>query len=57
MRIGVVDEGQEALDHVEWGIVLAQGEKGVGTVAFLRRRGTGDTAGPHRRGPRRGAIR
>jgi hypothetical protein len=40
MCVRVVDEGQEALDHVEWGIVLAQGQKVVGTVALLRRCGT-----------------
>jgi hypothetical protein len=43
----VVDEGEETLDHVEWGRVLVQGEKVVGTTALLGRCGTGvaDTHG------------
>jgi hypothetical protein len=43
MRIGVVDEGEEALDHVERVVLLAQGEKGVRAATFLRRRGTSAT--------------
>jgi hypothetical protein len=40
MCVRIADEGEEARDHVERVVVLAQGEKGVGTVALLRWRGT-----------------
>src|SRR5262245_55033991 len=40
MCVRVVDEGEEALDHIERVVLLAQGEKGVGTAALLRRCGT-----------------
>jgi hypothetical protein len=43
----VADEGEETLDRVEWGRVLAQGEKVVGATALLGWCGTGvaDTHG------------
>jgi len=40
MRVGVIDEGEQAIEHVERVVVLALFEKGVGTVALLRRYGT-----------------
>src|SRR6266536_3686564 len=43
MCVGVVDEGEETLNHVERVIVLAQGEKGLRTATLLRRCGAGTT--------------
>lgn len=40
MRVGVVDESEEALDHIERVVLLAQGEKVVGAATLLRRHGT-----------------
>src|SRR6266545_1563791 len=47
MRIRVIDEGEEALDHMERVVLLAQGQKVVGTTTFLRRHGT-SAADTHR---------
>ena len=43
MRVGMVNEGQEALEQLVWMVVLAQGKKGVWTVTLFRWRGAGAT--------------
>ena len=43
MRVGIIYEGEETLDQVVWRVALAQGKKGVGAAALLRRRGTSAT--------------
>jgi len=47
MRIGIVDEGEQALDHLKRVELLAQGEKGIRIVALLGwcRAGAADTDG------------
>jgi hypothetical protein len=47
MLLGMVQQDEEALEHVKQVVVLAQGEKGIRAVALLRwrRAGAADTDG------------